>query len=380
MDRETLLQYFEQNYISKRAVLPRLPLGMNPDVIWEALQKRRKAKCTMLPIHGSGGEPCWYVTTDRMIAASERVVETFMSCPPPLEPTPLAPPEENYYTSLLEGIEMSPEAAIGFILSERQPGSPEEQRIHNNRYGMAFAEMNLYHPLDDRFIQTLAEIGTTDMDKGGGQYRGTDSVRIDSMGTEPYAVPPARVIPDYMREITAFLADPGVHPMIKAGVVQAWALMVRPFPEGNERLSRLLSRIGKALLKCIPYGAITRTIYEKFREEDKWQQDMEFAEQIGLVRKVNENCFLILNSIDYRYDLMNDAQKKKATEMYNSFGNDFFTQKMVVATLAYSNKMAKAVLHTFRLLRILDCRKGGVNMYQLIVNPTENPECFEPAA
>lgn len=637
MDRETLFQYFEQNYISKSAVLPWLPLGMNPNTVWAELQKRRKAKCIMLPIHGSGGEPCWYVITDRMIAASERVVEEFMNYQPPLEPVPLAPPEENYYTSLLEGMEMSVEDGLQFILSNNQPNGEDEQKLHNNRYGIAFAEMNLFHPLDNRFIQTLAEIVSANLEKGGGEYRSTDNMQVESMGSEKYTLPPARLIPDYIREITAFLSDPGIHPMIKAGIVQAWVLMVRPFAVGNERLARLLSlvvlhragytffsdvsfsnliatngyayyeavnsllrsendgdmtyfldyflqllahaanehgrkskdkaaetlmaerqmagtvlapvdvgtdqedeeipemditdftflgsgdpyteekavsvaipeasgeennwqqkggewvgasrirerlerpfnsrskeykdlllkylnigkftfsskevveilgknpgtvtaffrklseegvlqilrekpgipmvysfcretgqyaesdyseefmdmlrslsqntrssrdsRIGRALLKCTQYGFITIETYQEFNEEEKWQPDMEFAQQIGLVKQVDESCCLILKYIHYQYDQLNPNQRKKATEMYNSFGDELFSQKMVIATLSYSENTAKAVLHEFRLLRILDCQKDGINFYKFRVNPRENPECFdEPAA
>ena len=639
MDRETLLRYFEHNYISKRAVLPWLPLGMNPDAIWEELQKRRKAKCTMLPIHGSGGEPCWYVTTESMIAASERVVEEFMAYQPSMETPALAPPEENLYTSLLEGLEVNPEDALQYIMSGSEPASPEEQILHNNRYALAFAEMNLYHPLDSRFIRTLAEIVTTNMENGGGQFRQTDSIRVESMGDEAYTVLPARYVPDYLGEISAYLADPSVHPMIKAGIIQAWVLMVRPFAEGNERIARVLSlvvlhragysffsdvsfssliaangyayyeavnsllrrenngdmtyfldyflqllahaaeehrrkmeeqtsktlsaerqmagtvlapsdtapdpneeeipeidiseftflssgdpssdesldayektdnlenaagvnsgqgnegewvgesrvkakleevttsrskdyqgllfqylksgkytftsrdvfetlgkssntvtaflkklcdekilevtkgkpgaimeycfssgdepftetdyseevislltylsknhrsqkdaRIGRAILQCGPLGYITEEKYREFNEMDKWQSDMEFAEQIGLVRKVDSSRYFLMKVIHYRYDLLNDTQRKKATEMYNSFGNDFFSTKMLVATLSYTENVAKAVLHTFRLLRILDCHKDGVNMYQFRVNPEENPECFESVA
>ena len=39
------------------------------------------------------------------------------------------------------------------------------------------------------------------------------------------------------------LHDPGIHPLIKSGLAQAWVLVTRPFPEGNERLGRLLSQV-----------------------------------------------------------------------------------------------------------------------------------------
>jgi hypothetical protein len=52
----------------------------------------------------------------------------------------------------------------------------------------------------------------------------------------------------------------------------------------------------------------------------------------------------------------------------------------VVATLDYSSSTASAYLHQFTLLKILDCRKEDVNMYQFLVNPTEHPEIFEETA
>ena len=56
------------------------------------------------------------------------------------------------------------------------------------------------------------------------------------------------------------------------------------------------------------------------------------------------------------------------------------TMEMVVATLDYSSSTASAYLHQFTLLRILDCRKEDVNMYQFLVNPKEHPEVFEDVA
>ena len=63
------------------------------------------------------------------------------------------------------------------------------------------------------------------------------------MQGENYALPSAARLNGCISEITAFLADTNVHPLIKAAVAQAWAMVVRPFPDGNERLGRLLSEI-----------------------------------------------------------------------------------------------------------------------------------------
>ncbi|MBO6101358.1 MAG: LysR family transcriptional regulator, partial [Spirochaetaceae bacterium] len=55
-------------------------------------------------------------------------------------------------------------------------------------------------------------------------------------------------LPDRMREYCAFLSQPDIHPLIKSAVAQAYMLVARPFPEGNERLSRMLS--SAVLLRC----------------------------------------------------------------------------------------------------------------------------------
>ena len=69
MTRDVLYRYFEQHYLPKRDMLPRIPLGTDPDEFWQEIQGRRRSRAQMLPLHGSGGIPYWYVTTDRMIAA-----------------------------------------------------------------------------------------------------------------------------------------------------------------------------------------------------------------------------------------------------------------------------------------------------------------------
>ena len=155
----------------------------------------------------------------------------------------LAPLEEVFYTSYVEGSPMTMKAAMEFLQSGRDPGDVEEQMIVNNRSAMNFAASNLYHPIDDEFIKMLAMILTQNMEGGGQEYRTADWVDIPSMMGEPYDLPPAAVVPDRVREIIAYLADPSVHPLIKAAVAQAWALLVRPFPEGNERLARILSNV-----------------------------------------------------------------------------------------------------------------------------------------
>ena len=66
--------------------------------------------------------------------------------------------------------------------------------------------------------------------------------------------------------------------------------------------------------------------------------------------------------------------------MYETFGDSLFSQEMLIASLSYDSTSVITYLHQFQLLKILDCQKGDVYLYQFLVNPKENPECFIGAA
>ena len=73
---------------------------------------------------------------------------------------------------------------------------------------------------------------------------------------------------------------------------------------------------------------------------------------------------------------LRQSQKEAVTEIYGAFGTESFSREMIIATLDYSGPQASATLHELMLLRIVDCRKEDVLLYQFLVNPIEHPECF----
>ena len=638
MNKDAFFRYFEQNYIPKHDMLPRIPLGMDPNALWDEIFNRRKNRSTPLPILGPRGRPYWYVTTQKMISASETIVEELMEH----ESTAmggLSPLEEVFYTSYVEGSSMTMEQAMAFLQSDTAPGDIHEQMIVNNRSALSFAGSNLYQPISVEYIRQLAQILTLNMMDGGNEFRKSDWVNIPSMMGEPYELPTALSVPDCVKEITSFLSDASVHPLIKAAVAQAWTLVIRPFPEGNERLARLMSviilnragysffgeislsgliarngypyynavanilrqenggdltyfieyylvlleeavqerrrrrnteieenieaeaelartvittraptpqittqaddsdwppepgggsvdtvgdslaadgfevveaeeengptaawnrelswagearvrfeldeilqektfgpgfkQLAEMLIRCLemkvyvfstkdlmemmqysgerfdnltmrmrkkgilekinrvgnhsiytfvteglsegdyssewfaalntlmasnsskdrriariirsgmPQGIITIQEYQKSGEENKWNDDMKLAEQLGFVRLITEDRCLIMQDVKPCFELLDLSQRRRARRMYESFGEGEFSLEMVVATLDYSSSTASAYLHQFTLLRILDCRKEDVNMYQFLVNPKEHPEVFEDVA
>ena len=245
MDKDRLLQYFRQHYLSRQEVLFKLPLNVSIDTFWPELLNRRKAGATILPLSNASGMPYWYVLTDKMIAASERLCEEAMEqedCFDPYRaPMTSAMTEEMFFTSFVEGAQIPLQEAMDFLQRGTEPENIQEQMIWNNRHAWSGMIGSLYRPLDEGFIKSLAFMLTEEMDNCAENYRQTDQHPIAAMNSEPYEVPSAYSLPDRMTEYYAFLQAGNVHPLIKAAVGQAYILVARPFPEGNERLSRMIS-------------------------------------------------------------------------------------------------------------------------------------------
>lgn len=272
MDRERLFRYLDQKYVSKCEMASLLPLGMNPDEIWDAVLEQRLAKAVRLPLKNVHGINYWYVMTEKMISASETIVEELMEHPAEqeLHSSAISTIEEVFFTGYMEGSQISLKDAMAFLQSGQEAQDIEELMLLNNRQASSFAAQNIYRSIDEDYLHTLAYILTNGLDNGGGDFRITDSIEIPSIRNEKYEVPSASSIAGLTSEFVQFLADTKVHPLIKAAVSQAWVLAVRPFPEGNERLARILSvvilvRAGYSFFSNVSLSAlIARNGYSYF--------------------------------------------------------------------------------------------------------------------
>ena len=245
MDKDKLIQYFLTHYLSRQEVLFKLPLSISIDTFWPELVNRRKAGASILSLYNTAGKPYWFVLTEKMIAASERLCEEALNqdeCFDPYRaPMTSAMTEEMFFTSFVEGAQIPFQEAMDFLDRGTEPEDVQEQMIWNNRQAWSAMVKALYKPLDEVFVKSLAFMLTDEMEGRADDYRRTDDHPIAAMHSEPYEVLSAASLPERMREYYVFLQTTSIHPLIKAAVGQAFLLVARPFPEGNERLSRMIS-------------------------------------------------------------------------------------------------------------------------------------------
>ena len=178
MDKEMLLQRLQSQYLTRQEVLYKLPLNISINSFWPELLERRKQRSVVLPLHGADGKPLWYVLTDKMIEASEKL------CAAALERTDTIDPykptltgamtEELFFTSFVEGAQIDIKMAMEFLEHGGEPENVQEQLIHNNRTAWTALLHNLFYPLDNHFVGMLAYQLTEDMDGHATEYRQTD--------------------------------------------------------------------------------------------------------------------------------------------------------------------------------------------------------------
>ena len=305
MDKEMLLQRLQSQYLTRQEVLFKLPLNISISTFWPELVERRKMNSIVLPLHRADGKPMWYVLTDKMIAASERLCALALDCNVALDPYKTAMTgamtEEIFFTSFVEGAQITLQEAMEFLERGTEPENVQEQMIQNNRQAWTDMIRMLYYPLDDRYVRMLAYRLTDEMEGQATDYRQVDTHPIAAMGKEAYDVPPAAAIPGLLQEYYVFLASTEIHPLIKAAVGQAYLLVTRPFPEGNERLSRMISyavllRSGYDFLRDISIsGVIARESYRYFKS----MQDIIRSENGGdLTYFIEYYLDLLARSID----------------------------------------------------------------------------------
>lgn len=246
MDKEQLLRYFSTHYLSRREVLFRLPLNISIGNFWPELLNRRKSNATVLPLYDGSGKPYWFVLTDKMVQASERLCSEAMNRETGFDPYKTQPAaemkDEIFFTSFVEGAQITRADAMSFLNRNSDPENIGEQMISNNQKALAAVLGSLFRPIDEEYMKGLAYILTEDMVDSTGDYRLEDDHPIAAMNGEPYELPASDVLPDRMDDLYAYLSSPDVHPLIKAAIGQAYILVTRPFSEGNERLSRIISQ------------------------------------------------------------------------------------------------------------------------------------------
>lgn len=159
--------------------------------------------------------------------------------------------EEAITSSQLEGAATTRLVAKEMIRTGRDPRTPDERMIVNNYRALEWIRDHVSEPLTRDLVLELHSIvtaGALDKASGSGRFRRADEVVrvVDvSDGTVLHEPPAANGLEARMRAMCDFanggtMADPFVHPVMRAILLHFWLAYDHPFVDGNGRTARAL--------------------------------------------------------------------------------------------------------------------------------------------
>ena len=159
---------------------------------------------------------------------------------------------EAHHTTHIEGTHLTLEQSERLLAGEAVPeADPDDTReLLNYRGAFEFVSTYLGHggPITEGLVREIHKRlveGVRGGSAAPGEYRRVQNYVVNSAtGEVVYTPPPVHDVPILMRELVAWLNEPGgVHPVLASGAAQFQLVHIHPFLDGNGRTSRLLSTL-----------------------------------------------------------------------------------------------------------------------------------------
>lgn len=263
-ERQELIKFFYDRYMTKEEVMYRLPLSFDIDEFWADELEYRRQGADLLPLHSSSGEQYYFNKTPMYISAADTVIAMARNSSDTSVFADLGNGsliDEAYYSSIIEGAYSTREKAHAFIGSGREPSDKDERMILNNYNALKFVLDNLEGPVTEEMIIRIGRILTGGTEEEIQGYRDDDVYVVSHTGETVYTAPDASNVKAMMDELIAYINDASVHPVERAVIAHIYFVTVHPFFDGNGRTARALTymillKAGYDFFRYVPISGI----------------------------------------------------------------------------------------------------------------------------
>ena len=285
MTQNELLAYFFENYLPKEEITYRLPLATSIAVFWPEELNYRKQSAQKLPLASWDDHPYWYALTPKLAAAGDQFVavardEAIASLPQYAHDEGVM--DEAYFSSVIEGAYSTRQSAHELLASNEPPQNRNEQMIYNNYHALRFVLEHLDGPINEAVILEIAHILTANTLEEGvtSGYRDAGVQVVSGRQEVVYVAPEAQYVRPMMNALLNYIADPTVHPVIKACVAHIYFVTIHPFFDGNGRTARALSymillKAGYHFIRQFPISGILMQERSRYYKAIRAAQDPE---------------------------------------------------------------------------------------------------------
>ncbi|MCA9939770.1 MAG: Fic family protein [Anaerolineales bacterium] len=159
---------------------------------------------------------------------------------------------EAHHTTHIEGTRLTLSQAeqllAGYPVLQADPEDARELLNYRDAFNLVSDYLDSGAPITESLIREIHKrlvAGVRGERAQPGKYRLVQNYVVNSLtGTVIYTPPPPGDVPALMRDLVAWLNNPGqMHPVLASGIAQFQLVHIHPFIDGNGRTSRLLSTL-----------------------------------------------------------------------------------------------------------------------------------------
>jgi Fic family protein len=159
---------------------------------------------------------------------------------------------EAHHTTHIEGTHLTLDQAQrlleGQTVENVDPDDARELLNYRNAFELVSEYLASGSPITEGLIREIHKRLVEGVRGGSGSpgdYRKVQNYVVNSAtGRTVYTPPPPGDVPELMRQLVDWLAQPSaIHPMLTSGIAQFQLVNIHPFVDGNGRTSRLLSTL-----------------------------------------------------------------------------------------------------------------------------------------
>lgn len=281
-----LVEVFFKRYLPRNEIVYRLPVGMTIAEFWPEELAYRKRHAVELPLKSFDGHPYRFVMTADFERAADRLAEIART--EMLKETPVYTADESavideaFFSSVIEGVYSTRQRAHEFIRSGETPKDKNEQMILNNYAALRFVLDHLDGPINEAVVLEIGRLLTENTLESGTKPGYRDGMVYVKNGQQEivYTPPKAEFVRPMMQELLHYIADPEVHPIIKACAAHIYFVTIHPFFDGNGRTARALSymillQAGYDFLRQFPISGVLSQERAKYYKAIRASQDTE---------------------------------------------------------------------------------------------------------
>lgn len=273
-----------------------LPNGYSPEYIWELVQSIRKQQQYAHTINICGEKYEWYITPamqkilhllDKSASINEYINLQYSQKDKHLAKTN-AMVEEVAANAQLAGYAVTKKQVREIILKKQIPRNEMERVIKNIYQSILFVTDKEDIVLDASFIKKIHEFISKDilLPKSQGAFRKNAAVDESTTGsTEKYEPFNAKNISEAISQLCVFYNNKKffTHPIILAAIAEYFICYLKPFKDGNGRVSRLITlwALFKSGYSIAVYQSASAALLKLKTQYHKAFQQVDTSKDIG---------------------------------------------------------------------------------------------------